>query len=85
VHTAEKIIAEIDRLPPGERKKVLRHLERSQNRRSSARLSSIDLPKPGPYAALLALAGTGSSESSDVARDKYRHLAAAYAAESPRK
>ena len=80
--SARKIIDEIRRLSPRDRRVVVKHLEqlrmqpsKGTKSRPAARRSS----RVRPYAALLELAGRAHSSESDVSTNKYRHLATAYA------
>jgi hypothetical protein len=76
------IIDRIRRLPARERQIVIKHLEQMKTKpgirvrtRAVARVRAAR-----PYAALIELAGTAHGDYDDVSTDKYRHLAAAYAA-----
>jgi hypothetical protein len=60
-----------------------RSLSTEERRRLIAALDTLDgqtssvEETPKPYSALLALSGVGHSDSTDLASDKYKHVAAA--------
>lgn len=80
--SAKGIIDEIRRLPARERQIVIKHLEQMKTGpRIRVQRRAVSRVRAGrPYAALIELAGTAHGDYDDVSIDKYRHLAAAYAA-----
>ena len=72
-----KILKQAERLPPAERRKLVAKLERSL---APPKRKRTRKPRPAkdPYALSLALAGTASSDYTDVSSDKYKHLAEIY-------
>lgn len=80
--SAKGIIDEICRLPARERQIVIKHLEQLKSRRGT-RVRRRAVPRvrtDRPYAALIESAGTAHGDYDHVSTDKYRHLAATYAA-----
>ncbi|MBI4519081.1 MAG: hypothetical protein HY699_25100 [Deltaproteobacteria bacterium] len=78
-----RIVEEVQKLPPKDRRTLISLLTKTASRKSTAPRSR---PKPGsasgtqgPYAALLRFAGTMRSRNTDVSSDKYKHLAGIYA------
>ncbi|MBI5161630.1 MAG: hypothetical protein HY996_09495 [Micrococcales bacterium] len=76
MRSVDEIMEEVRRLPARDRREIAEALERelageqpAQDQRAAA------------LAHWLSLAGTGHSDFSDVATDKYRHLGEAYAAD----
>jgi len=76
--TVEALIEQVCRLPLADRQRVVEAVEES--------LAEDTTPAPeavaGPYARSLALAGTMHTDFSDVATDKYKHLAEVYVSQS---
>jgi hypothetical protein len=73
MNTVEAIIEQARQLLPQERRQLVEKLEQLLVEESEGQ------PFEGPYARSLALAGTASSDFTDVSADKYKHLAEAYA------
>ena len=80
--TLEDLLAEANLLPPPARRELRDRIDQSLGRAAGqppeGRLAESSDDK-GPYASLLALAGTAQSEFPDVARNKNKHLADIYA------
>jgi len=76
VRKLEELIDEAKQLPVSERRHLLQEVEDSLQPDSA-------YPRPpsgrATYAALLEVAGTGTSDFTDVSTDKYKHLGQAYA------
>jgi hypothetical protein len=75
--SAQRIIEQAKRLPVRDRRRVVTALEASLAR--PAALANRSKRGDRSYRALLALAGTAHSDTTDVSGNKYAHLAAAYA------
>jgi hypothetical protein len=76
MRTVDEILKQASQLSPEERRKLVDTLEEGltdeqADPAEAARLAGLDR--------WIARAGTGHSDFTDVARDKYMHLAASYA------
>ena len=76
MHTINEIVEEAKRLTASDRQRLVAELQKGlvseeANGAQAQRLAALD--------AWIAKAGTGQSSFTDVARDKYKHLAEVYA------
>jgi hypothetical protein len=76
VHTVNEIVEEAKRLTASDRRRLVAEIQKGLvseevNGAQAQRLAALD--------AWIAKAGTGQSSFTDVARDKYKHLADVYA------
>jgi hypothetical protein len=76
MHTINEIVEEAKRLTASERRRLVAEIQEGlaseeANGAQAQRLAALD--------AWIAKAGTGQSSFTDVARDKYKHLAEVYA------
>jgi hypothetical protein len=76
MHTVNEIVEEAKRLTASDRRRLVAEMQRDLvsekvNGAQAQRLAALD--------AWIAKAGTGQSSFTDVARDKYKHLADVYA------
>ena len=77
MHTVHEIVEEAKRLPVPERRRLVHEIESSLEKEQR---QPATVEPPGPrYALTLALAVTLHAEFTDVASDKYKHLAQIYA------
>lgn len=74
MQTVEDILEAARRLPPPERQRLKEEMEHLETEPAEGRSDA-----EGPYAGLLALAGTAHTDFDDVSTDKYKHLADIYA------
>jgi hypothetical protein len=76
MHTVSEIVEEAKRLTASDRRRLVAEIQKGLvseevNGAQAQRLAALD--------AWIAKAGTGQSSFTDVARDKYKHLADVYA------
>ena len=76
MHTVNEIVEEAKRLTASDRRRLVAEIQKGLvseevNGAQAQRLAALD--------AWIAKAGTGQSTFTDVARDKYKHLADVYA------
>ena len=76
MHTVNEIVEEAKRLTASDRRRLVAEMQKGLvseevNGAQAQRLAALD--------AWIAKAGTGQSSFTDVARDKYKHLADVYA------
>jgi hypothetical protein len=76
MHTVNEIVEEAKRLTAPEQRRLVAEIQKGlaseeANGAEAQRLAALD--------AWIAKAGTGQSSFTDVARDKYKHLAEVYA------
>jgi hypothetical protein len=76
MHTVNEIVEEAKRLTASDRRRLVAEIQKGLvseevNGAQAQRLAALD--------AWIAKAGTGQSSFTDVARDKYKHLADVYA------
>ena len=76
MHTVNEIVEEAKRLTASDRRRLVAEIQKGLvseevNGAQAQRLAALD--------AWIAKAGTGQSSFTDVARDKYKHLAEVYA------
>jgi hypothetical protein len=76
MHTVNEIVEEAKRLTASDRRRLVAEMQKGLvseevNGAQAQRLAALD--------AWIAKAGTGQSSFTDVARDKYKHLADLYA------
>jgi hypothetical protein len=76
MHTVSEIVEEAKRLTASDRRRLVAEMQKGLvseevNGAQAQRLAALD--------AWIAKAGTGQSSFTDVARDKYKHLADVYA------
>jgi hypothetical protein len=76
MHTVNEIVDEAKRLTASDRRRLVAEIQKGLvseevNGAQAQRLAALD--------AWIAKAGTGQSSFTDVARDKYKHLADVYA------
>jgi len=76
MHTVNEIVEEAKRLTASDRRRLVAEMQKGLvseevNGAQAQRLAALD--------AWIAKAGTGQSSFTDVARDKYKHLAEVYA------
>jgi hypothetical protein len=76
MHTVNEIVEEAKRLTVSDRRRLVAEIQKGLvseevNGAQAQRLAALD--------AWIAKAGTGQSSFTDVARDKYKHLADVYA------
>ena len=76
MHTINEIVEEAKRLNASDRRRLVAEIQKGLvseevNGAQAQRLAALD--------AWIAKAGTGQSSFTDVARDKYKHLAEVYA------
>ena len=77
MHTVNEIVEEAKRLTASDRRRLVAEMQKGlvseevNGAQAAQRLAALD--------AWIAKAGTGQSSFTDVARDKYKHLADVYA------
>ena len=76
MHTVHEIVEEAKRLSVPERRRLIAELQEAL---SSEEVIGAEAQRRAALDAWIAKAGTGQSSLTDVARDKYRHLAEVYA------
>ena len=76
MHTVNEIVEEAKHLTVSERRRLIEEL---QGALSSEEASGAEAQRLAALDAWIAKAGTGQSSFTDVARDKYKHLAEVYA------
>ena len=69
MHTLNEVLELARQLPPEERERLRAELDALAAEEPEA------APEKSPYASLLALVGKGESDYTDVASDKYKHVA----------
>jgi len=77
MRTIDEIVDRVRRLRPSQRRELIERLAELEGQ--VAKPPEAPAERPKPYARTLRLAGSGHSSFTDVADDKYRHLAEAYA------
>ncbi len=75
MRTIDEILQHASRLSPEERRKLVDSLEEGL---ADEQASDADASRLAALDRWIARAGSGHSDFTDVARDKYKHLAASY-------